>query len=358
MSTALKTVTGNTVRRARDSRFTGYSATDIEPGSLESRNVAAAIEHSALNFSVATRPVFIESPDSLGGIERLAAHQNVYRTDTGASFAVMGSDYTVVQNDAGLNFAQPLLDSGDMSIVRAGYTDNGAKVFVTCELAGSRVSVGVGDLIRLLVTFYNAHDGSSCAGVLVRGERLACNNGMARLVQMKSVKARHTRGVLVQLDRARVELDAARRELAGLAAKCEPLARRRMSRHNLERFIREVLSPGAGSNPDTVVRNVDAVMRAASEAPGAQPGTLWGAVNGVTYWATHERGRTDNGRANMNMFGAGQQLIDRAFDVAFASAEHLPMIELARESFSNHATAKAEFDALLGRPANIPSLND
>jgi hypothetical protein len=55
------------------------------------------------------------------------------------------------------------------------------------------------------------------------------------------------------------------------------------------------------------------------------------------------------------MFGPGQQLIERAFDVAFRSAEHLPMLELARESYANHATAAAELGALLGRPARIAS---
>jgi hypothetical protein len=48
------------------------------------------------------------------------------------------------------------------------------------------------------------------------------------------------------------------------------------------------------------------------------------------------------------MFGTGGALIDRANEVAFKYAEKLPMNELARECYSNHATAKADFAALLG----------
>ena len=361
MSTALKTVTGNTVRTNNAAGFNaqGYSVTHIEPGSLESRSIEAAIAHSALDFTVDTRPIFIESADSLGGIRQIDGYRSVYRTDHPESdFAVMGSGYTVVQNGAGLNWAQPVLDSGEASIIRAGYTDGGAKTFITAEVRDGRAEVKRGDLIRLLVTFYNSHDGSSCAGVKIGAERLACDNGMCLLEEVVGVKARHTGNVLAALAGARAQLDAARRGLQVIAERSAGLTRRRMNKANLERFIREVLSPGAGSDPEIVVRNVDAVMKAAVSAPGAEPGTLWGAVNGLTYWATHQRGRTDSGRVNANLFGQGQQLIDRAFEVAFASAEHLPMIELARESFSNHATAKAEFDALLGRPANIPSLND
>lgn len=353
---ARRTVTGNAVRGAGpDKQFQDYNVTTIEPGSHESRNVAAAVAHSALDYTVSTRPVFIESPDAIGGIEALSGHRNVYRTDTGRSFGVMGSGYTVVQNGAGLNWAQPLIDAGEATIIRAGYTDGGAKTFITAEVTNGRAEVQRGDVVRLLVTFYNSHDGSSCAGVKISAERLACNNGMCLLEALKSVKARHTGGVLLQLERARTELETARRALQGLAEKSEPLTRRRMSRSNLVRYVREVLSPGAGNDADIVVRNVDAIVRAANEAPGAEPGTLWGAVNGVTYWATHERGRSDNSRVNANMFGQGQALIDRAFDVAFQSIEHLPLIELAREAYSNHATAAAAFGDLLGRPARIPS---
>lgn len=355
--TALRTVTGNTVRRASSlgQPRGDFAVTEFAPGSEESRSVRAAIERSPLNFTVATRPVFIEDPESLGGIRQLENHRSVYRTDTGHNFGVLGNSYTVVQQLEGLNWVQPLIDAGEATIVRAGYGDGGAKVFVTAEIAGSRVEVAKGDTIRLLATFANSHDGSMCASARISAERLVCNNGMAMIAALKSVRARHTKGVMLQLGRAQVELEKARDELRGLATRSEPLTRRRLSRNNLVRYVRETLSPGAGNDESIVVRNVDRIVELATEAPGAQPGTLWGGVNAVTYWATHERGRSENARATQNMFGPGQQLIERAFDVAFRSAEHLPMLELARESYANHATAAAELGALLGRPARIAS---
>ena len=54
-----------------------------------------------------------------------------------------------------------------------------------------------------------------------------------------------------------------------------------------------------------------------NSAPGQQldtaKGTLWGAVNAVTYYADHIRSGTDGDRLDSSWFGAGCALKDKAW---------------------------------------------
>lgn len=168
-------------------------------------------------------------------------------------------------------------------------------------------------------------------------------------------KARHTKGVHDALAAARVEFHAQRAALKADAEKLYELTRRRLGDKNLVRYVREVLAEGAGNDPNIEVRGVDRIVELAHTAPGAAPGTLWGGLNAVTYWASHERGRSDDARTTALMFGQGGALIERATAVAYAYAEKLPLAELGRACVENHATAKAEFDSLLGRPYVSPT---
>lgn len=325
-------------------------------GSDESRSVDAAIAAAKLTWEARFEPLFLERRDSLGGIEALGTHRALTRSDTGGVLGVHGGAYEPVQIRPAFGAAQQLVDAGLATITRAGSLDGGRKVTMELALAGDiPVTRKVGDVLRQTLTFSNSFDGTSPVVQAYTAWRLACLNGMTRPERSNMFRGRHTRGVHAALEQWRVEFGERRAALEATAERFRAFSRKKLNDKALVAYVREVLSEGAGANEETVVRGVDRIVELAHEAPGADPGTLWGGVNAITYWATHERGRSDDARAVANLFGNGLALAERATAVALEVFDHLPSAEAARAAHDNHATAGALFGSLLGKPARIPS---
>jgi hypothetical protein len=51
-------------------------------------------------------------------------------------------------------------------------------------------------------------------------------------------------------------------------------------------------------------RQLHEVLLSNEQAPGALPGTGWGILNAVTYWADHVAGRDKAARLNKSWFGS------------------------------------------------------
>jgi phage/plasmid-like protein (TIGR03299 family) len=315
--------------------------------SLEARNVQAAIKAGGFDFTPVFKPLFLENEASLGGIEAVGSHRALVRSDNGRLLGIHGGQYTPLADGDGFAGIQPLLDAGDARIIDAYSLAGGAKTVIEAEVGESRVPVKVGDEIRLKISFTNSHDGSSPATWAYNVERLVCLNGMTARERIAGGRARHTAGIHRALDAWRLEFEAQRARMAETAGVFRAMASRKLNDRALVAFVRETLSEGAGADDKIVVRGVDRIVELAHEAPGADPGTLWGGLNAVTYWATHERGRSDDARLTANVFGTGGQLIERATAVATALVEHLPMNDIGRQSYANHATARSEFERLL-----------
>lgn len=327
--------------------------------SSEARDVRAALAKAGMDWTAGFKPLYLEDTDSLGGIREATGIRALVRSDNGRPVGYHGGSYTPVQNDAAFTGpVQPLLDSGDLRIVEASAWEGGSKVALSAYVNGSEREVTkrvVGDIVRLELSFTNSHDGTSKVGGKYGARRLVCLNGATALAASAMLSGRHVKGVHAKIREWQLEIAAQMGIFEDTVKLFQRFAGRKLGDRALKAYVREVLSPGSSVDDTIVVRGVDRIVELAHEAPGADPGSLWGGVNAVTYWATHERGRSDETRAVANLFGDGAKLIERANQVAFELVDDLPALELARESYRNHATASAEFGALLGRPARISS---
>jgi phage/plasmid-like protein (TIGR03299 family) len=334
-----------------------FRQTRFAPGSNESTSVLAALAASDLAWRVALKPVFIENPEALGGIEPVDGSRAVTRSDTGAVLGVVGDAYTPVDTDAALGWIQPIVDAGEARIISAGYVQGGRRVYVQAQLTGSEADVTPGDTVFASVNFSTGHDGSLTVGAGYSATRVVCQNTMAMMIRSLALKLRHTKGVHDALEATRLEFMRQRQDTKAMAERFRAFTRRKLDDKALVRYVRETLQEGAGSNPDVVVRGVDRIVELAHKAPGATPGNLWGGLNAVTYWASHERGRSEDARQNALLFGNGSQLIQRAAEVAAVFADELPLniVQQSRVAASNTATAGALFGDLLGKPARISS---
>lgn len=326
----------------------------------ESRvSVSDAIEQ-AVPWEARKVPMYIHN-----GVDgEVTSHRAVVRSDTLAQIGVVGKDYTVVQAAQAFAPVQALVDAGVARITRAGEYEGGRTVFIEAELPTERpIEVAKGDVMRQTITFTNSHNGGSSLRATYQLLRLVCLNGMTRPEMSTLFRASHRPGVHVALERAKVEIAQRFHAVETEVELFRRLLGKRLSDKNLVRYVRETLSEGAGNDPAIKVRNVDRIVELAHTAPGATPGTLYGGLNALTYWATHERGRTPDARAMGLLFGQSGALLQRATDVAVRYAEKLPDVQYAVpmmvqreqgfEAMQSVATASAELTLLLGKPSAI-----
>ena len=316
-------------------------------------SIAEALTASGLNWKAELRDMYML------GSGRVNGHKCVVRDTDGMQLGVVGSQFVPLQNTEAFDWFAPVIDSGEATIEAAGSLRDGKRVWILAAVKGATAEVTPGDNVKSYILLAHGHDGTLAIRAGFTTVRVVCMNtlGMALNQDAKKLfKIRHTSGAKVNLEAARKAFDMQRGELKLQADTFTKLARKTCSKSNLIRYVREVLQPGAGDDPKAVVRHVDSVVELATKGRGAElsRGTIWGAYNAVTEHITHERGRSAEARVDSQWFGAGAQMATRALEVAVAFAEHAPtMVSLSRKAVDNHATAKADFSALLTRPARI-----
>lgn len=309
-----------------------------------------AIIQSGLAWQAQKVPLF------LGSGVRMDGAYGIMRDTDGAQLGVVGEDFTPLQNAEAFDFFRPIIDSGEATIEAAGSLRGGKRVWILAAVKGATTEVVPGDSIKSYVLLAHGHDGTLSIRAGFTTVRVVCQNTLSASLGGKHLmKLRHTKGATVNLEKAKEAFDFQRGELKVQADKFRGLAAKRCDRKNLIRYVREVLVPGTADN-DATVRNVPEIVDMFSHGRGAElsRGTMWGAYNAVTEYLTHEQGRSADARVNNQWFGPGAATTARALEVAVAFAEHAPDVSaLGRECYSNDATAKSDFAALLGRPSAI-----
>lgn len=284
-------------------------------------SVDEAIVCAGLDWEVGHMPIYTGSGTPVEN------HRLVMRLSDGAQYGVVGMDHTIVQNRHAFEWVRPMVDAGDVTIEAAGSLQGGRRVWILAKVKDGTADVVKGDPVTSHVLFAHGHDGSLAVRAGFTRTRVVCSNTLAIAIGegKELLKFKHTAGVHDRLAVARSVLDMQRKQLKADVDIYRMLASKRLGNRNLERYIRETLSEGAGNDVSIKVRNVDAIVKLAHEGRGATPGTLWGGFNAVTEWATHERGRSADSRQNANWFGSGGELIKRALDTAVRYAEKLPV---------------------------------
>lgn len=312
-------------------------------------SVADAIQLAGLDWQVKEAPVFLESG------KRVTTHRAMIRTSDGSCLGIVGNGFTPLQNSDAFKWFQPMIDTGDATIEAAGSLREGRRIWILAALKGATVDVARNDAVKAHVLLAHGHDGSLAIRAGFTRTRVVCANTLRVAMRNDAkqlLKLSHTKNATVALEAARESFDLQRAELKADADKYRFLAKRKCDDKNLVRYVREVLSPGSADDAEKTVQNVDKIVENFESGRGAElsRGTMWGAFNAITEYATHQRGRSADTRQASNWFGGGAKLTDRALDVAMVFAENAPLAELAREAARNTASARLETNVLMGKP--------
>jgi phage/plasmid-like protein (TIGR03299 family) len=249
----------------------------------------------------------------------------------------VGKDYGVIQHDEGFKSIDAVMRTADGAHYEtAGVLGSGERVWALADL-GFAAKVGE-DVQRGYLLFSTGHDGSLAHSYRLVFTRVVCQNTLGAALS-ESTKAaltiRHTKNAVSRLTDARAALDSIGDDVARVEDRLNFLAGRRMNREALT-SIMDRLFPKAkaadGETKDTTRRtNIIADVLKLYElndgnAYREQRGTAYNLLNAITNYTDHERGSKEDGRAESAMFGSGDALKSRAFDVIYESAKSLESV--------------------------------
>jgi phage/plasmid-like protein (TIGR03299 family) len=292
--------------------------------------------------------VQIEVPGS--NHDQTSSFHAIQRSDNGHIFTVTRDRYNVVQNEQIVDFFKEYCEAGKATIETVGAIDGGSKVWALARLTGADARLKIrdgkgkvrdnGEELRGYVLLATSHDMTLqhvatptqvcvvCWNTL--SAALGLNSGKLGKKNENEFRAKHSRKWSPTLiAEAQKTLGIAVEKVNVINELSAKLAKVSLDSRGREEFIFRVITPGV-TMQDTfdptwkMTRVAEAINSAIVTSPGAdlysRKATMWGAVNGITYFVDHERGREQDTRLASSWFGEGSSLKQKALDVAVAMA--------------------------------------
>lgn len=280
----------------------------------------AAVQYEAL-IAGKKKPLLAE--DSLSLVN--------YRSDTGAPLGIVTKGYKIVQPkdifDALWNWAE----AGGLTPETAGVLRGGKRFFVLAKNGGT-VEIKKGDKTVSYCLLATSTDGSLATRAQWTSTRVVCANTLAVATGNGRKKAEHscTHRTAWNPDDAAKALGVkqARQDWDEFAAKLTKLSQVKASEKDVNAYFSDLLRPPVEEKGIVLtlpqrekvavraVRGLDDLQRSYQSAPGAAPGTWYGAVQGVTHYIDHARGSDAGRRLDSAFFAQGADFKRRAFEDA------------------------------------------
>ena len=269
--------------------------------------VAQMLKAAKLDWKVEKVPLTGPEGDEVPG------HFGLRRSTDRHYFDVCGSRYIPTQNADALGFFNDFVKAGDATLELVGSLAGGsivwglAKLDQEFELPGSRK-----DKVRGYLFLGSPHIQGRSLVARMTTLRDVCNNTLSIAMRKgkngfgDTFRMNHRNEFNeVQQDEARRVLKLAREQVKQFADDAARLAKKKMTDSAAEDFFKDIFGDGP---------RADRVIDAYRNAPGAMPGTAWGALNAVTYYSDHLASRTPEKRLANAWMGRTMRQKEQAFN--------------------------------------------
>ena len=267
------------------------------------------------------------------GRERVMPERFVLaRDDSGAPLSVVSGDYQVVQPSEVLEFYRDLVAERHYILETAGALDGGRKVWALARTGlVAKVAGNAADELGAYVLLATSCDKSLATTATFTSIRVVCQNTLAFAISdMKSSRRKS-----VKVDHSKKFDPTAIKKSLGLIDdawsqfldRVNPMAKRTMTDTDVQRFVERLFLTEQDQlearQPSTVkLREINQILSLYRSARGQDiataRGTLWGALNAVTYYADHVRSAKSSERIDSAWFGVGANLKERGWIAASA----------------------------------------
>lgn len=253
----------------------------------------------------------------------------LYRSDTGTPLSVVSDRYQVVQPSQIIEFYRDLTDRHGFEIETVGALNGGRKVWALANTKNA-VQLRDNDRVQAYLLLATSYDGSMSTQARLTAIRVVCNNTLT------AADAQGRADVVIphstQFDADRVKLDLKIGDVwEQFGETAERMADRKVEREEVSAYLmsvyfgietdeqrREFAEKHSKDDDKTIKKFTDRLTFALFESPGANlaaaRGTLWGALNAVTFDVDHTLpSRSNDTRLNKAWFGTGEALKNRAW---------------------------------------------
>ena len=277
-------------------------------------------EEAGLNFFVNSADVKFDTP---AGQSVFDSKRVLYRSDTHAPLAVVGSKYKVVQPIEVLEFFRNLTVEHGWSLETAGVLFNGAKYWALAR-TGQEVRIMGQDLLQDYVLLATACDGTLRTVAKRTSVRVVCNNTLA-LANMTdkqlAIKISHASNFDAAAVQAEMGLVDSWSEFSDSVLE---LAKRRVSNREAVEFVVGLFGDVAKPlDAQPAIQTIAKVLQLfdgqgrGSDLVSAK-GTAFGLLNAVTEYVDWHKGKDQSRRLDNAWFLGGAALKERAYNNAVA----------------------------------------
>jgi len=310
------------------------------------------IGEAGLNWKTVPLPVLVQGRERTKVAE---GYQALVRSDNGDILDIVSSQYKPIQNSKMMSLMREFMEGIGVEMETAGSLKGGRVVWALGKIPTSGLTVN-GDWHEAFVLVSTGHESGFAFQAQPTGMRVVCHNTlMFARGQESSARFRHNHRSRFTAQDAKDAYEIVSAGVLGLeqyAAQLERMQKISMGQEETQRYVLELLQPhllaeavrereipiagrqetGKGLldqmltermeiDPERFNRPVKSLLDAIVEQPGAQPGTLANAFNGVTYYVDHRRGRSRDSGLAAAWFGEGARLKQKAYDLAGNIAE-------------------------------------
>lgn len=293
-----------------------------------------AIVHAGLDWQVSKKPnEYTTKIDGKHTVRLVGKGFQVMREDNHESLGNVGSRWTAHQNREAFNLMDEIIGRKEAVYDTAGALGRGEKVWILAKVKGI-ITLGGEDVVDKYLLMANAHDGTKAFKFAVTTKRPVCGNTLhlalteaERAEQIFSI--RHTSKLEDKAQRIIDTFKIALKKFDQFSEAAQAMTKVKMNSKKFNEFLGLLgFDPEAkGGKKEAIINDLTSAFET---SPGSQlvsaKGTLWGALNAVTYYTSNTRstrqtkssGFKSEGEARLNSvwFGSGAALNQKALSAA------------------------------------------
>ena len=267
------------------------------------QSVAQMLKAAKLDWKVEKRKLFYAVGDAQKGKGKPTEADGFFalvRDRDNAFYDVVGKHYTPVQNEQAFQFFNDFVKAGKATMETAGSLRGGRVVWGLAKMGHSFKLPG-NDVVEGYLLCVCPHEQGKSNIFKVTTVRVVCQNTLS--LALRSGGAEHRRAHRgefneVSIETAKKALGIAHDQLSEFEKTAQKLQKKKISKETMIRTLLPIfnedtpIEDALKKQPPRLARILDIYEK----APGAQPGTAWGVLNAVTYYADHVASRSSDKR--------------------------------------------------------------
>lgn len=266
---------------------------------------------AGLDWGVVKRPLFVEAGDEKIMIPNKMA---LMRDTDNSIFSVVGKDWQPFQNKDAMEFFRDYTESGGATLETAGSLHGGRVVWGLANIKKGFTLQGR-DQVNGYILLIVPHESGVSNSARTTAVRVVCANTLAMaLSQANHPEYRQSHAKAFDVSKAKETIQLAQEQMALHEEEAIALQKLKMNAIDTMQFLATNFQVAEShekaqvltllTNPSLQNKTLGNVLASVVNAPGATPGNGWGLLNGVTHWADHVAGKSQDVRLYNSWMGS------------------------------------------------------